>query len=120
MRISDLSSYVCSSDLRVEVWATAMADPDPLAWRDTLPTAISVPLIAAEHPALVRALDQVRQHARIKGSILPWLGLSFALRDMGLTATPLPCIAGVAKAIRLNHRPEIGSAPCQESVGQYG
>src|SRR3546814_3302678 len=74
-----------------------MADPDPLAWRDTLPTAISVPLIAAEHPALVRALDQVRQHARIKGSILPWLGLSFALRDMGLTATPLPCLAGGAK-----------------------
>src|SRR3546814_612093 len=59
---------------RFEVWATAMADPDPLAWRDTLPTAISVPLIAAEHPALVRALDQVRQHARIKGRILPWPG----------------------------------------------
>src|SRR3546814_8664049 len=83
-----------------------MADPDPLAWRDTLPTAISVPLIAAEHPALVRALDQVHQHARIKGSILPWLGLSFALRDMGLTATPLPCLAGGAKAFRLKRRPD--------------
>src|SRR3546814_3645323 len=40
---------------RFEVWATAMADPDPLAWRDTLPTAISVPLIAAEHPEIGRA-----------------------------------------------------------------
>src|SRR3546814_20415908 len=83
-----------------------MADPDPLAWRDTLPTAISVPLIAAEHPALVRALDQARQHARIKGSLLPWLGLSFALRDMGLPATPLPCLAGGAKAIPLQRRQE--------------
>src|SRR3546814_9322423 len=55
---------------------------------------------------LVRALDQVRQHARIKGSILPWLGLSFALRDMGLTATPLPCLAGGAKAFRLKRRPD--------------
>src|SRR3546814_17529139 len=56
--------------------------------------------------SLVRALDQVRQHARIKGSILPWLGLSFALRDMGLTATPLPCLAGGAKAFRLKRRPD--------------
>src|SRR3546814_15047370 len=55
---------------------------------------------------LVRALDQVRQHARIKGSILPWLGLSFALRDMGLTATPLPCLAGGAKPFRLKRRPD--------------
>src|SRR3546814_18574232 len=35
---------------RFEVWATAMAAPNPLPWRDTLPTAIRVPLIAATPP----------------------------------------------------------------------
>lgn len=54
----------------------------------------------------IRALDQVRQHARINGDILPWLGLPFALRDAGLTASPLPCLAGGAKAFRLKRRPD--------------
>ncbi|WP_255245779.1 hypothetical protein [Sphingobium sp. D43FB] len=72
-----------------EAWREELAKPDPLAWRDALPTLISEPAAAIEHPALIRALDQVRQHARADGSILPWLGLPFALRDIGLTSTPI-------------------------------
>lgn len=93
---------------RFDAWAAALADRDPLAWRDALPTAIGEPPVAAEHPALIRALDRVRQHARIEGTALPWLGLPFALRDIGLTATPLPCLAGGAKAFRLKRKPDVG------------
>jgi hypothetical protein len=86
---------------RLDAWQCAMADPDPLAWRDGLPTAIGEPDVAGGHPALVRALDRVRQHARVDGGIVPWLGLPFALRDAKLAGTPLPCLAGGVKAFRL-------------------
>lgn len=92
---------------RFDAWAAALADRDPLAWRDALPTAIGEPPVTAEHPALIRALGRVRQHARIDGTALPWLGLPFALRDIGLTATPLPCLAGGAKAFRLKRKPDV-------------
>ncbi|MCF8708366.1 hypothetical protein [Rhizorhapis sp. SPR117] len=91
---------------RFDDWHAALLDKDPLAWRDALPTAIGEPEIATEHPALIRALDQVRQHARIDGTTLPWLSLPFALRDKGLSATPLPCLAGGAKALRLKRTPD--------------
>src|SRR3546814_7335465 len=87
MRISDWSSDVCSSDL--------------------LPTAIGEPSEAKDHPPLVRSLDGVRQLARIDHTIMAWLGLPFALRDRGLSATPMPCLAGGAKAFRLKRRPGV-------------
>lgn len=90
---------------RFEEWRASLDDPDTLAWRDGLPTAIGDPAASAAHPPLVRALDTVRQLARIDHSIMPWLGLPFALRDRGLTASPLPCLAGGAKAFRLKPRP---------------
>jgi hypothetical protein len=82
-------------------WHAALGETDPLAWRDRLPTAIGEPAEAPEHPALIRALDRVRQHARIDGGLAPWLGLPFALRDLKLSSTPLPCLAGGMKAFRL-------------------
>lgn len=85
---------------RFEAWVRWLRNTDPFVWRDSLPTAVATPPIAAEHPPLVRAIDQVRQHARIDGTALPWLGLTFALRDMGLTASPLPCLTAGAKAFR--------------------
>lgn len=91
---------------RFEEWTTALGSLDSLAWRDSLPMAISAPPAAAEHPAIVRALDQVRQHAQIDATPLPWLGLAFAMRDVGIAASPLPCLAGGAKAFRLKRRPD--------------
>lgn len=82
-------------------WAAALREPDRLAWRDGLPTAIGETESAIEHPPLVRALDRVRQHARHDSTALPWLSLPFALRDKGLVTTPLPCLAGGVKAFRL-------------------
>jgi hypothetical protein len=82
-------------------WHAALGESDPLAWRDRLPTAIGEPAELAEHPAVVRALDQVRQLARLEGGLRAWLGLAFALRDRALATTPLPCLAGGAKAFRL-------------------
>src|SRR3546814_15366451 len=38
---------------------------------------------------------------------MAWLGLPFALRDRGLSATPMPCLAGGAKAFRLKRRPGV-------------
>src|SRR3546814_2138127 len=38
---------------------------------------------------------------------MAWLGLPFALRDRGLSATPMPCLAGGAKAFRLKRRPDV-------------
>lgn len=86
-------------------WLAALYDPDPLAWRDALPTAIGEPEAAAQHPALIRALDSVRQQAWRDGSIQPWLAQPFALRDAKLTAAPLPCLAGGVKAFRLRKTP---------------
>ena len=86
-------------------WAQALREPDRLAWRDKLPVAVTEPHFVTEHPALVRALERVRQHARIDATIEPWLGLAFALRDYDLTTTPLPCLAGGAKALRLKRMP---------------
>jgi len=99
-----LPSHLALFD-RFEEWRASLDDPDTLAWRDGLPTAIGDPAASAAHPPLVRALDTVRQLARIDHSIMPWLGLPFALRDRGLTASPLPCLAGGAKAFRLKPRP---------------
>ncbi|MCW1431971.1 hypothetical protein OLX23_22910 [Novosphingobium sp. JCM 18896] len=87
-------------------WQAALAESDPLAWRDALPLAIGEPAGAAEHPTLIRALDRVRQHARVDGSPIPWLGLPFALRDLKLASTPLPCLVGGVKAFRLKKTPQ--------------
>jgi hypothetical protein len=90
---------------RFAEWRAALQDDDRLRWRDRLPTAIGDPATATEHAPLVRALDTVRQLARIDHSIMAWLSLPFALRDRGLVASPLPCLAGGAKAFRLKPRP---------------
>jgi len=86
---------------RFDEWDAALRNDDTLSWRDSLSTAIGEPASASDHPLLVRAFDRVRQHARIDGSALPWLGLPFALRDFRLTAAPLPCLVGGVKAFRL-------------------
>lgn len=90
---------------RFEPWRASLDDPNTLAWRDRLPTAIAETNEARDHPPLIRALDAVRQLARIDRSIMAWLGLPFALRDRGLTAAALPCLAGGAKAFRMKTRP---------------
>ncbi|CCW17379.1 hypothetical protein EBBID32_17180 [Sphingobium indicum BiD32] len=91
---------------RFAEWRAALDDPDLLAWRDALPTAIGEPAVARDHPPLIQSLDTVRQLARIEHSIMAWLGLPFALRDRGLSATPLPCLAGGAKAFRMKRKPD--------------
>ncbi|RZJ96310.1 MAG: hypothetical protein EOO76_19595 [Novosphingobium sp.] len=87
-------------------WQAALSEIDPLAWRDALPLAIGEPAGAADHPVLIRALDRVRQHARVDGSPIPWLGLPFALRDLKLASAPLPCLTGGVKAFRLKKTPQ--------------
>src|SRR3546814_9272385 len=59
-----LTSHVDLFD-RWEEWREALRDTDKHQWRDRLPTAIGDPATAAEHPPLVRALDTLRQLARI-------------------------------------------------------
>lgn len=90
---------------RFAEWHTALVDTNALAWRDALPTALGEPSEARDHPPLVRALDAIRQLARIDHSILAWLSAPFALRDRGLTVSPLPCLASGAKTFRLKRRP---------------
>lgn len=87
-------------------WQIALNDPDPFAWRDARPIASSEPAGAADHPVLVRALEQLRRDCRLDRSIIPWLGLPFALRDAGACATPLPCLAGGVKGFRLRKTAE--------------
>lgn len=86
-------------------WHGTLLSEDTLAWRDSLPTAIFEPPDAIDHPGLVRAVDRIRQYSRLNGTVAPWLGLPFALRDQGLSALPLPCLAGGAIALRLKRRP---------------
>jgi len=86
-------------------WRAKLMSTNLLEWRDALPTAIADPSEAADHPPLIRALDRVRQYSRLDGTIAPWLGLPFAIRDQGLSTGPLPCLCGGAKAFRLKQRP---------------
>src|SRR3546814_8888938 len=90
---------------RCDDWRAALRDTDKHQWRDRLPTAIGDPAVADEHPPLVRALDTLRQLARIDHSTTAWLSAPFALRDRGLSATPRPCLVGGAKAFRMKPRP---------------
>lgn len=99
-----IPSYLDLFD-RFEEWRAAMVAEDRLHWRDRLPTTIGDPAAVNDHPPLIRALDTLRQLARIDHSVMSWLALPFALRDRGLAATPLPCLAGGAKAFRMKPRP---------------
>ena len=90
---------------RFDEWHATLREDDRHHWRDRLPTAIGDPVEAADHPPLIRALDTLRQLARIDHSVMAWLSLPFALRDRGLSAVPLPCLAGGAKALRMKPRP---------------
>ncbi|PTD24615.1 hypothetical protein CV103_07285 [Sphingomonas fennica] len=85
-------------------WRQALLSSDPLEWRDALPPSVFDQPEAAEHPPLIRAIDRVRQYSRQLGTIAPWLGLPFSLRDQGLSHVPLPCLCGGAKAMRLKPR----------------
>lgn len=87
------------------VWQQTLAAHDNATWRDHLPTAIGEPSEAHAHPPLVRALDLVRQLARVDATSAPWLRTPIMLCGMGLTATPLPCLAGGVKAFRLKRTP---------------
>lgn len=89
-------------------WQTALGDPDPFAWRNARPLAFVEPDPAAAHPPIVRALEMLRRDSRADRSIVPWLGLPFMLRDLGVCAAPLPCLTGGAKAFRL--RKTLGEA----------
>lgn len=102
LRATNLDQYE-----RFGPWRAALQAKDLLAWRDALPMSIAEPPGAADHPPLVGALDRVRQHARIDGTITPWLGLPFALRDQRLSASALPCLGGGSKALRLKRRPDV-------------
>lgn len=100
VRATNLDEFAYFGD-----WRGALLENDALAWRDHLPTAVFDPPDAADHPAIVRAVDRIRQFSRLNGTISPWLGLPFSLRDQGLSALPLPCLAGGAKAMRLKRTP---------------
>ncbi|WP_206379255.1 hypothetical protein [Sphingobium yanoikuyae] len=41
-------------------WQDMLGSSDPFAWRDALPKAVELPAEAADHPPLVRALEQIR------------------------------------------------------------
>lgn len=99
-RATNLDEFAAFAD-----WRSALRGKDALAWRDSLPSIVAEPADAAEHPPLVRALDRIRQLARVDGSIEPWLGLPFALRDQKISTHPIPCLAGGAKSLRLKFRP---------------
>lgn len=86
-------------------WQQTLTADGDASWRDHLPAAIGEPADAREHPPLVRALDLVRQLARIDGTATPWLRAPIMLCGLGLTATPLPCLAGGVKAFRLKRTP---------------
>src|SRR3546814_12460380 len=43
----------------------------------------------------------LRRSSRTDRSIVAWLNLPFTLRDLGLSAAPLPCLTGGVKAFRL-------------------
>ncbi|HEX7854972.1 MAG TPA: hypothetical protein VF503_14885 [Sphingobium sp.] len=86
-------------------WQQALDSQHGAAWRDPLPTAIGERHDAREHALLIRALDLVRQYARLDASAKPWLWTPVMLSGLGLTSAPLPCLTAGAKAFRLKRTP---------------
>jgi len=86
-------------------WRHALVTWDLAGWRDALPTSIGEFAESREHPPLIRALDLVRQYARIDRTMTPWLHMPVMLCGLGLTNVPLPCLAGGVKAFRMKHTP---------------
>ena len=103
LRIAGRALRASTVDIYAEFapWQNALGDSDPFAWRTARPLTLAEPDVAAAHPLLVRALEMLRRDSRTDRSIAAWLGLPFALRDLGICAAPLPCLAGGIKAFRL-------------------
>ncbi len=99
-----LSTHLDPFD-RFVPWQLLLSSHESGSWRDSLPTAIGEAAEARDHPPLVRALDLTRQHARVDGTATPWLLTPIILCGLGLTSTPLPCLAGGVKAFRLKRTP---------------
>lgn len=90
---------------RFAEWQRELAQADGPGWRELLPTAVGEAGGAREHPPLVRAVELVRQHARLDATSTPWLWAPIMLRGVGLTASPLPCLTGGVKALWLKRTP---------------
>ena len=90
---------------RLDEWQQALAAHEGASGRDGLPTAIGETAEAREHPPLLRALDLVRQHARVDGALEPWLMAPILLCGLGMSKTPLPCLTAGVKAFRLKRTP---------------
>ncbi|HWJ71513.1 MAG TPA: hypothetical protein VNS79_15825 [Sphingobium sp.] len=87
-------------------WQDMLATGPGPDWRATLPPAIGEVVEASDHPALIRALDLVRQWARVDSTAAAWLGAPMILTGLSLTSTPLPCLVVGAKAFRLKRAPD--------------
>ncbi len=86
-------------------WWKTLHAPPATNWRDRLPFSPVQPADAGTWPALLRAVDILRQAARQDRTIGAWLRLPELLKGFGATKTPLPCLVDGAKAFRLRATP---------------
>src|SRR3546814_5818501 len=105
MRISDWSSDVCSSDLK-RIVATRLADVAELRAYTATDTQQEQQLISRQHcPDHADDDDDVGDHA--------------TLRDTLTQIRPQALLYKQSPVRRIDHRRQIGRAPCRERVCQY-
>ena len=83
-------------------WWESLFQGEHGQWRDELPF---TPIISPDLSMLLRSIDLVRQYALRVGSVRAWLALPLFLHRFGLTESPLPCLVGGAKSLRLRSKP---------------
>ena len=86
-------------------WRTAMTGRGR-HWLEDLPFTPELSGEFTAAPALLRALEIVRQYAVATGDEQPWLALPTLLQRLGVTKTPLPCLVVGDKRFRLSLRPD--------------
>lgn len=92
-----------------EPWLARLAEPEGRHWREDLPFTFDPPDGWQEAPALIRALALLDAWARADRTIAPWLAFPIILRRLGLTQTPLPCLAAgdAGQRFALDPRPAL-------------
>lgn len=88
-------------------WIAQLRNHAAWHWRDSAGFSTARPENWNKRPALLRALEILARHARADGSTEPWLTFPKLLRSMAITASCLPCLVPVDRALRMPVREPI-------------
>jgi len=103
-RVDEVGTLIRDGPDALPSWQRNLAGSDPRYWRDEISIATDVPQDWNRRPALLRALEITARHARVDGTIAPWLAVPALLRSMTITQSVLPCLVIGDRALRHSQR----------------